>query len=108
MSAQATDATVAEQEAIDAMYGGFRALRRLGWREAKYIPRDGSRFLCIELGSIGIHVGAWIGGEGSKNGWPGSVFVEGGDDLWPSSPILWKPLGPQATPPPAAEPKEGR
>jgi|TARA_R100000093_G_scaffold41509_5_gene21717 hypothetical protein len=62
-------------------------MRELGWKDAIYCPKDGSPFEAIEFGSTGIHV------AGYEGKWPkGSWWVYGGGDMWPSRPILWRPL----------------
>lgn len=79
-----------ERAAIDAMFEAFQRLKELGWREARYCPKDGSSFDVIEPGSTGIHRGHY---EGT---WPtGSWWLEDGGDLWPSRPILFR-LDPEA------------
>jgi hypothetical protein len=71
-----------------ARFQGFDALRKLGWREARYAPQDGTPFLAIEAGSTGVH-------ECSRN--PDGHFWIYDGDMWPARPILWKPK--PATPP---------
>jgi hypothetical protein len=75
--------TDAEFTLLVEMWRGFDALRQLGWREAIYAPRDYSTFLAIEPGSTGIH-------ECTRHE-DGSFWIYDGD-LWPSRPILWKPM----------------
>lgn len=76
-----------ERAALNAMMDAWLRLKELGWKEAIYCPKDGSLFNVIEAGSSGIHVahyeGKWPGG-----GW----LVHADNDLWPSRPILWRPL----------------
>jgi len=80
-----------EHGAIERMFLEFQALKRAGWQDGIYVPKDGTRFECVEAGSTGIHVGLWMTfGCASKT--CGCVFVESGNDLWPSHPILWRPL----------------
>ncbi len=75
-----------EKAAIEAMFEAFHRLCELGWREAIYCPKDGSTFLAIEAGSIGIFDCHY---EGK---WPdGRWWIHDGADLWPGSPILFKP-----------------
>ncbi len=67
------------RQMIDA-YGG---LILLGWRDIESAPRDGTRFLAVCLASTGVFVhyeedGLW--------------WAEAHGDLWPSKPILWKPI----------------
>lgn len=64
----------------------YRELKAQGWADAIYCPKDGSVFLSIEAGSVGVHDTVYVGD------WPdGSWFIQAGGDLWPSRPILWKP-----------------
>ena len=75
-----------EQDAIKMMAEAFTRLKDLGWREAIYCPKDGSTFDAIEPGSTGIHPTHYSGE------WPtGSWWCEGGGDLWPSRPCLYRP-----------------
>jgi hypothetical protein len=75
------------ETAIRAMWAGYQRLRELGWREAMYCPKDGSAFEVIEPGSVGIHYCTYSGE------WPtGSWWVESAGDIWPSHPILFRPI----------------
>ena len=60
-------------------------MKRLGWNDAIYCPKDGSLFLVIEPGSTGRHV-AHYDGEWPKGTW----WVHEAGDLWPSRPCLFK------------------
>lgn len=65
----------------------YQGLKALGWNDAMYCPKDGSRFLVIEAGSTGVFPCTY------KGEWPkGTYWTEDGGDLWPSRPILWKPM----------------
>jgi hypothetical protein len=75
--------TAEERELLGAMFQAFRKLERLGWRESMYAPRDHSTFLAIEAGSTGIHE--------CQCDRDGKFWAYYGD-VWPSHPILWKPL----------------
>lgn len=76
-----------EVKALAAMLDVSDELRRLGWRDIIYCPKDGERFLAIEFGSCGAfpcyYEGKWPGG---------SWWTEAHGDLWPSHPIMWRPL----------------
>lgn len=75
----------AERKAIDQMFQAYQTLKRLGWNDAIYCPKDGRRFLSIEPGSTGIHDTHY---EGE---WPnGTWWVLEANDLWPARPCLWK------------------
>ena len=75
-----------ETAALRCLMEAYTRLKELGWREAMYCPKDGSTFKAIEAGSTGIHDCHY---EGE---WPkGSYWVTDGD-VWPSRPILFKPL----------------
>lgn len=79
-----------EKAALRVMHDAHQRLRELGWREAIYCPKDGSSFDVIEAGSTGIFRCHYQGE------WPdGSWWIEGGGDLWPSRPILFR-LDPEA------------
>lgn len=63
-------------------------LRELGWSEASYCPKDGSSFQMYEAGMGASGVGHYQG-EWPTGGW---WMHDKGGDLWPSRPMLWKPL----------------
>lgn len=76
-----------ESELLEQMHQRHESLRKLGWNDAIYCPKDGTIFLSISAGSTGIHE-CYYDGE-----WPtGSWWVQDAGDLWPARPILWKPL----------------
>ena len=72
--------TAEEGEHLRAIARGVHALRKLGWRQIMYAPKDSSRMLLVEPGSSGIH-------EGYRD--EISFWICDGD-VWPSDPILWK------------------
>lgn len=60
-------------------------LRRLGWRDGIYCPKDGSTFALIEWGSTGVHSGHYMGQ------WPkGRIYAC--DFLVPPEEVMWKPI----------------
>lgn len=74
-----------EQAALKAMVEAYDRLRRLGWREAIYSPKDGSAFEAIEAGSTGIHRCRYQGE------WPnGQWWIEDDDTILPAHPILFR------------------
>ncbi len=69
---------------IVKMWNAFQELKRLGWNDAMYCPKDGTHFDVIEAGSTGIHDANY---EGK---WPtGSWWIYDGD-ISPSRPILFR------------------
>ena len=70
-----------EKTAIKQMFEAFLRLKELGWKEARYYPKDGSYFSAIEAGSTGIHKCDYRGG---------GLWIYDGD-VWPADPILWRP-----------------
>jgi len=70
-----------EKTHLVAMWEHFQALKKLGWNDTMYAPRDGSEFLSISAGSTGVH-------ECVRHD-DGHFWIYDGD-LWPASPILWK------------------
>lgn len=79
-----------DDDALRAMGRAYERLRKLGWRDAIYCPKDGSSFDVIEAGSTGIHRCHYSGI------WPdGHWWIESDGDLWPSRPILFR-LDPDA------------
>ena len=76
-----------EQDAINAMFEAWQRLKELGWSEAMYCPKDGSPFKAVEAGSTGIFDCTYDGE------WPkGHYRVFEGGDVWPSHPVLFKPV----------------
>lgn len=73
--------------ALNTLTDAVHRLKELGWSEACYCPKDGSEFEVIEAGSSGIHV-AHYSGEWPKGCW----WIHSDGDLWPSRPILWRPI----------------
>ena len=75
-----------EQSAIRAMFDAWLRLKELGWQEAIYCPKDGTKFKVIEPGSTGIF-DCYYSGE-----WPdGSWWILEDGDQCPSYPVLFKP-----------------
>jgi hypothetical protein len=71
---------------LDASFANHEALKRLGWRDIMYCPKDGTMFLAIEPGSAGVHNCNYTGS------WPdGSWWIYDGD-MWPAHPILFKAI----------------
>ncbi len=76
-----------EKDAIDALMCAWLRLKEMGWSEQIYCPKDGSWFDAIEAGSTGIHLCQYTGE------WPtGSWWIADENDLYPSRPILWRPI----------------
>ncbi len=76
-----------EKAAVHRMQDAWTRLKDLGWNDACYCPKDGSSFQVIEPGSTGFHRCHYRGE------WPnGKWWIEEDHDLFPSRPILWKPL----------------
>lgn len=75
-----------EQQALYQVFDGYQRLKELGWNDAMYCPKDGSTFLMCCPSSTGIHRGHYSGE------WPtGSWWAHDAGDLWPYTPMLWKP-----------------
>lgn len=74
-----------EEVALKVMFEAYLRLKELGFNDAMYCPKDGTPFNLIEAGSVGIHVGHYLGD------WPtGGYLVHDGGDLWPSHPVLFR------------------
>ena len=80
------EAMPTEQDALRLMTDAYRRLHELGWREAMYCPKNGAPFQVIEAGSSGIH-DCHYHGE-----WPNGWWIASAGDLWPSHPVLWRPI----------------
>src|SRR5258708_7682666 len=66
-----------EATALRVMQDAYTRLKELGWRDAIYCPKDGTRFQAIESGSSGVHHCYYHGK------WPnGSWWIED-EDTWP-------------------------
>lgn len=76
-----------EQDAMLLMLEAHQRLLELGWKEAIYSPKDGTVFEALEAGCSVAgrchYMGDWPSG-----GW----WMHEAGDLWPSRPILWRPL----------------
>lgn len=76
-----------EIEHLKTIQKGIEGLKAHGWRDATYCPKDGTRFLAIEPGSVGVFP-CYYQGE-----WPnGHWWIEAHGDLWPARPILYKDM----------------
>jgi hypothetical protein len=74
-----------EHDALLVLQRAYQRLKDLGWADAIYSAKDGSTFLAIEAGCIAPCVCMYLGD------WPtGHWFINDGDDLFPSRPILWR------------------
>lgn len=74
-------------DALRVLTEAHHRLEELGWRNAIYCPKDGTPFHVIEAGSSGVHTAHYEGD------WPkGSWWIAEAGDLWPSRPILWRPI----------------
>lgn len=75
---------IGEERLIAEMFKCFDRLRRLGWRDAAYAPKDGRALEVIEAGSTGIH-------KATRD--EISFWVHDDMDSWPSDPILYREAG---------------
>ena len=78
-----------EAEMPDTMAALHRALvarerlRKLGWNDGIYCPKDGTKFALVEWGSTGVHAGFYTGK------WPeGHIYC--GDFLVQPQAVMWK------------------
>jgi hypothetical protein len=71
------------QAALHHASVGQERLRKLGWSEGIYCPKDGTRFALVEWGSTGVHAGFYTGK------WPdGHIYC--GDFLVQPQAVMWK------------------
>ena len=75
------EASPAEWEAIEMLWKAHKILRREGWADPRYAPKDGL-FEVIELGSTGIHIATHFENDHKFQAW----ILDG--DAWPSRPLL--------------------
>ena len=79
-------ATEREEKLLKDLANAYENLKKYGWQDIMYCPKDGSLFLVIEAGSTGIHECTYDGK------WPdGKWWIHEEFDMYPSSPVLWKP-----------------
>jgi hypothetical protein len=79
-----------EQHAINQAFQAWLRLKELGWCEAIYCPKDGTPFYALEPGCTDYAYTTYMG-EWPKGCWMAHIA----GDLWPSYPMLFKPLNPQ-------------
>lgn len=73
------------QAALHQAFAAKERLKKLGWREGIYCPKDGSSFALVEWGSTGVHCGHYMGE------WPnGDIYC--GDFLVPPAAVMWRAL----------------
>ena len=85
-----------ERDAINLIHRARERLKRFGWQEAQYCPKDGSPFAVICAGSTGIFRCTYSGE------WPDGYFmVEDGGDVYPTSlgVLMFRLLQPTKEPP---------
>ena len=80
------EVTAAErtERALLNLFEAYQDLKRLGWNDAIYCPKDGTWFDAIEAGSTGIHNCQYQGQ------WPNGGWWVADGDVWPSRPILFR------------------
>jgi len=73
------------QAALHQASAAKERLKKLGWREGIYCPKDGTPFALVEWGSTGVHPGHYMGE------WPtGDVYCN--DFMVPPHAIMWKAI----------------
>ena len=73
------------EAALHQAHTARERLKKLGWREGIYCPKDGTSFALVEWGSTGVHCGHYMGE------WPeGSIYC--GDFLVPPHAVMWKAI----------------
>jgi hypothetical protein len=75
----------ATKDALTTLCRAKERLRKLGWRDGTYCPKDGSQFAMVEYGSTGIFTGSFPGK------WPYD-FAQSMDGGTHPHGFLWKPL----------------
>lgn len=71
------------QAALHHASVGKERLRKLGWSEGIYCPKDGTKFALVEWGSTGVHAGHYMGK------WPdGHIYCC--DFLVQPQAVMWK------------------
>lgn len=97
--------TPEERVLLLEMFQRYESLRKAGWQDIIYCPKDGTSFLSISAGSTGVH-SCHYEGEWPKGSW----WISEAGDMWPAYPILWKPIpgSPNARALPPGKVKEGQ
>ncbi len=73
------------QETVRLMFDAYDRLKKLGWSQGCYCPKDGTEFAVIQHGSTGIFTGHYLGE------WPdGYVHCE--DEVSHPDGLLWKSI----------------
>ena len=91
--AMRADSMPDDQTAMETLFAAYLRLKELGWRDIIYCPKDGTVFEAISAGSTGVHP-CYYDGE-----WPdGRWWTMEAGDLWPSRPILFRPVDETAQP----------
>lgn len=76
-----------EESAIKALFHAYERLKDFGYNDAVYCPKDGSTFETLEAGSTRAFKCTYDGE------WPkGTYWAQSDGDIFPSRPILWRPL----------------
>lgn len=72
---------------LERLHAAWADLRKEGWQDILYAPKDGTEVEIIEVGSCGIHKAVWFSYGHDPLNTCGSFFVDG---EWPSNPILFR------------------
>lgn len=80
-----------ERAAINAIFQAYERLRELGWREAMYMPPDGSVHQALEMGSTGIHR-CYCTYRKQGDQLSGRWYWTPDDGICPMSPYLFKKI----------------
>ena len=80
--------TAEERAALQQHFAAIETLKSLGWRTMDTAPTDGTTILLVEPHSTGIFRGRMLDAGAAGGAW----FAEDTGDLWPSDPMLWKPV----------------
>lgn len=78
-----------EEAQLSKWRDAYHGLRSLGWSDATYAPKDGTRFLAICGNGSEPRPCSHLG--------EGGFFLEDAGDLWPVNPVLWKPMPKETT-----------
>jgi hypothetical protein len=73
--------TPEEAKALEMLFKASEALRKLGWQDPMYAPKDGL-FEVIELSSTGVHIATHFENDHKYQAW----ILDG--DVWPSRPLM--------------------
>lgn len=85
--ARRAEAMPDDHAALRALQDVYLRFKEMGWNDAVYCPKDGTVFEAIESGCAAVQRCVYLG-EWQNGKW----WAMDGGDLFPSRPILFRPI----------------